>query len=142
MLVTLPPFIVAAAAEGLLTPFTATRDGAIAAENKDPAHHWYALVNNYVCFIYDSAALKAPPATLNELLEPRFKNKIQYSTPGQAGDGTAVMLLATHVFGGPDQGFAYEWSASMLHWHPQDGCREKDGGQAVWLVMVYSRQLP
>jgi 2-aminoethylphosphonate transport system substrate-binding protein len=107
VLVTLPPFIMKAAAEGLLVPFTPTRDGAIPAENKDPAHHWYALVNNYVCFIYDSAALKAPPATLNDLLDPRFKNKIQYSTPGQAGDGTAVMLLATHVFGGPDQGFAY-----------------------------------
>lgn len=107
VLVTLPPFIMKAAADGVLLPFTPTADSAIPAENKDPAHHWYALVNNYMCFIYDSAALKSPPATLNDLLAPRFKNKIQYSTPGQAGDGTAVMLLAMHVFGGPDQGFSY-----------------------------------
>lgn len=107
VLVTLPPFIMKAAADGMLQPYTPSDDSAIPAENKDQAHHWYAMVNNYMCFIYDSAALKAPPATLTDLLKPRFKDKIQYSTPGQAGDGTAVMLLAMHAFGGADKGFEF-----------------------------------
>ena len=65
------------------------------------------LVYNYLSFIYDAAALKAPPATFEELLDPKFKGKIQYSTPGQAGDGTAVMLQVIHSFGGKDAGFDF-----------------------------------
>ena len=48
-----------------------------------------------------------PPATYDELLDPKFKGKIQYSTPGQAGDGTAVMLQVIHAFGGKDAGFDF-----------------------------------
>lgn len=76
VLVTLPPFIMKAAADGMLQPFTPKADSAIPAENKDPKHLWYALVNNYMCFIYDASALKTPPATLSDLLKPEFKNKI------------------------------------------------------------------
>ena len=32
---------------------------------------------------------------------------MQYSTPGQAGDGTAVMLEVVHAFGSKDKGFEY-----------------------------------
>ena len=64
-------------------------------------------MNNYLCFIYDSAALKQPPTSFNDLLKPEFKSKIQYSTPGQAGDGTAVMLQVIHAFGSADAGFDY-----------------------------------
>ena len=48
-----------------------------------------------------------PPKSFTDLLDPKFKNKIQYSTPGQAGDGTAVMLQVNHAFGSKDAGFAY-----------------------------------
>ncbi len=64
-------------------------------------------MNNYTDFIYDAAAQPHPPQTFKDLLDPKFKNKIQYSTPGQAGDGTAVMLLVFHAFGSKDAGFAY-----------------------------------
>ena len=65
------------------------------------------MVDDYVNFVYNAAVLKTAPATFEDMLNPKFKNKIQYSTPGQAGDGTAVMIQVFHVFGGKDAGFAY-----------------------------------
>ena len=65
------------------------------------------LVNNFQNFIYDSAKLDAAPKTFADLLDPKFKGKIQYSTPGQAGDGTAVMLQVIHAFGSKDAAFDY-----------------------------------
>ena len=103
VLVTLPPFIQRAEAEGLLQKFTP----AAAAQIDGGADAYQPLVFNYLSFIYDSAALKTPPATYDDLLDPKFKGKIQYSTPGQAGDGTAVMLQVIHSFGGKDAGFDF-----------------------------------
>jgi 2-aminoethylphosphonate transport system substrate-binding protein len=107
VLVTLPPFIQKAAADGLLQAYTPGAAVHIAASNKDPKSRYYAMVNNYANWIYNAAVLKAPPANYDALLDPKFKNKIQYSTPGQAGDGTAVMLQVFHVFGSKQAGFAY-----------------------------------
>jgi 2-aminoethylphosphonate transport system substrate-binding protein len=107
VLVTLPPFIQKAAADGLLQPFTPAGADQIAAGEKDSGGRYYALVDNYLSFIYNAKMLGAAPANYDALLDPKFKNKIQYSTPGQAGDGTAVMLLVNHVFGGKDGGFDY-----------------------------------
>ena len=36
-----------------------------------------------------------------EGFDAKFKGKIQYSTPGQAGDGTAVLVLLQHLLGKP-----------------------------------------
>jgi len=107
ILVTLPPFIQKAAADGLLQPFTPAGADQIAAGEKDPGGRYYALVDNYLSFIYNAKALQFPPKSFADLLDPKFKNKIQYSTPGQAGDGTAVMLLVNEVFGSKDSGFDY-----------------------------------
>ncbi len=103
VLVTLPPFIQRAEAEGLLQKFTP----AAASQIDGGDDSYQPLVLNYLSFIYDSAILKSPPATYDELLDSKFKGKIQYSTPGQAGDGTAVMLQVIHSFGGKDAGFDY-----------------------------------
>jgi 2-aminoethylphosphonate transport system substrate-binding protein len=107
VLVTLPPFIQKAAADGLLAPSQPAAAAAMPGDSKDAQGRYYALVNNYLCFIYDGDRLGAPPANFDDLLDPKFKNKIQYSTPGQAGDGTAVMLLVMHAFGSKDGGFSY-----------------------------------
>src|SRR5215831_14725627 len=107
VLVTLPPFIQRAAAEDLLERFTPPGADRIAAGGKDPEGRYYALVNNYLSFIYNAKTLGKAPESFSDLLDPKFKNKIQYSTPGQAGDGTAVMLLVNEVFGGKDAGFDY-----------------------------------
>lgn len=106
VLVTLPPFIQKAAADGLLQQFTPAGADQIPAASKDPNGQYLALVNNYQNFIYNSTTGDTPK-TYADLLDPKYKNKIQYSTPGQAGDGTAVMLQAFHVFGSKDAGFDY-----------------------------------
>jgi 2-aminoethylphosphonate transport system substrate-binding protein len=90
VLVTLPPFIQRAAAAGLLQPYTPAGAAALPAGSKDAKGRYVALVNNYLSFIYDSAALPEPPKAFADLLQPQFKDKLQYSTPGQAGDGTAA----------------------------------------------------
>src|ERR1700734_3401545 len=100
---TLPPFIQKAAADGLLQPFNPTAASAI--DGGDGSYQ--PLVNNFQNFIYNSAELKDPPKTFDDLLGSKFKGKIQYSTPGQAGDGTAVMLQVVHAFGSKDAGFDY-----------------------------------
>ena len=103
VLVTLPPFIQRAEAEGLLQTFKPTA----AAQIDGGDDSYQPLVNNFQNFIYDSAKLDAAPKTFADLLDPKFKGKIQYSTPGQAGDGTAVMLQVIHAFGSKDAAFDY-----------------------------------
>src|SRR5271170_3030290 len=107
VLVTLPPFIQRAAAAGLLQPYVPAGADHVAAGEKDPKGYYLALVDNFMCFIYNAQALNQAPANFADLLDPKFKNKIQYSTPGQAGDGTAVMVLINHVYGTKDAGFDY-----------------------------------
>jgi 2-aminoethylphosphonate transport system substrate-binding protein len=107
VLVTLPPFIQKAAADGLLQPYTPAGADQVAAEQKDPRVLYLALVNNYMNFIYNAAILKEPPKSFSDLLDPKFKGKIQYSTPGQAGDGTAVMVQVFHAYGSKDAGFEF-----------------------------------
>jgi 2-aminoethylphosphonate transport system substrate-binding protein len=103
VLVTAPPFIQRAAAEKLLASFKSD-----AAAQIPGATDFYApLVKNYLSFIYNGKLLKTAPASWQDLLDSRFKNKLQYSTPGQAADGTAVMLQVFHSFGGKDNGFEY-----------------------------------
>ncbi len=107
VLVTLPPFMQRAAADGLLQPYMPKAGAQIDTKLKDQKGNFIAIVNNYPNFIYNSAELKQPPATFDDLLTSQFKQKIQYSTPGQAGDGTAVMLQAFHAFGSKQAGFDY-----------------------------------
>lgn len=103
VLVTVPPFIQRAAKEQLLATFTPQGSAQIPGAND----RYAPLVNNYLTFIYNSQLLKSAPASWQDLLDSRYKNKLQYSTPGQAGDGTAVMLQVFHSLGGKDAGFAY-----------------------------------
>jgi 2-aminoethylphosphonate transport system substrate-binding protein len=107
VLVTLPPFMQKAAADGLLQPYMPAGADKVAPSDKDPKGLYLALVNNYPDFIYNDSILKTAPASYDELLDPKFKSKLQYSTPGQAGDGTAVMLQAFHAFGSEEAGLAY-----------------------------------
>ena len=104
LLVTLPPFIQKADAEGLLVEngvSTANiKEGNASADGK-----YVAIVDNYLSFIRNPGAQPAPNSW-NDLLDPRFKGKVQYSTPGQAGDGTAVLLLLQHLMG-PAQAIDY-----------------------------------
>jgi 2-aminoethylphosphonate transport system substrate-binding protein len=107
VLVTLPPFMQKAAADGLLQPNTPKDADKLAATDKDPKGLYVVMMKNFPNFIYNASVLKEPPKTYDDLLDPKFRKKIQYSTPGQAGDGTALMLQAFHAFGSKEAGLAY-----------------------------------
>jgi 2-aminoethylphosphonate transport system substrate-binding protein len=107
VLVTLPPFMQKAAAEGVLQSFEPAGAQHIPADLKSSKGLWYAMVNNYPCMIYNKQVLKNAPTSYDNLLDPRFRQRLQYSTPGQAGDGTAFMFQAIKAFGGKDAGFGY-----------------------------------
>src|SRR5262249_8290833 len=83
ILVTSPPFTQRDEGEGLLENFGPEADWAIDGATDE----FTPLVNNYMDFIYDASVMKEPPKSYADLLDGRFKGKIQYSTPGQAGDG-------------------------------------------------------
>lgn len=107
VLVTLPPFIQEAAGAGLLAPYAPPAKSDIPIDTRSKRDLWYPLVNNFSCWIYNSKLLSVAPASYQALLAPTFKNRLQYSTPGEAGDGTAVMLMSFKIFGGTSEGFDY-----------------------------------
>ncbi|MFI0720028.1 2-aminoethylphosphonate ABC transporter substrate-binding protein [Streptomyces sp. NPDC021224] len=107
LIVTLPPFIQQADTKGLLDTYTPKGADQVAAADKGADNRWVSIVNNYLCFIYNTKELPQPPKTWDDLLDAKFKNKLQYSTPGVAGDGTAVVIKAVHDFGGQQPAMDY-----------------------------------
>ena len=109
VIVTLPPFIQKAEASGLLQPYSPACVDKIDPSLVDKNGQWEAVMGNYLSFIYNTKQLPdGPPKTWNDLLDPKFAKKLQYSTPGVAGDGTAVMIKAIHDFGG-DRNAAWDY---------------------------------
>ncbi|WP_031056987.1 2-aminoethylphosphonate ABC transporter substrate-binding protein [Streptomyces sp. NRRL F-5702] len=107
VLVTLPPFIQQADKKGLLTAYEPEGSEQVDGADRAADGTWTSVVNNYFGFIHNTKELKTPPRTWEELLAPAYKEKIQYSTPGVAGDGTAVLIKAMHDFGGKEPAMAY-----------------------------------
>ncbi|MFJ9413893.1 2-aminoethylphosphonate ABC transporter substrate-binding protein [Streptomyces sp. NPDC101227] len=107
IVVTLPPFIQQADGKGLLDAYRPKGSDRVAAADKDPNGKWTSVVNNYFCFIYNKKELKKAPRTWADLADGKFKDKLQYSTPGVAGDGTAVLIKAMHDFGGQGPAMAF-----------------------------------
>ncbi|MFJ9976441.1 2-aminoethylphosphonate ABC transporter substrate-binding protein [Streptomyces cyaneofuscatus] len=107
VLVTLPPFIQQADSKGLLAAYEPKGADQVDAADKAPDAKWTSVVNNYFGFIYNKQRLTTPPRTWEELLDASYKEKVQYSTPGVAGDGTAVLIKAMHDFGGKEPAMEY-----------------------------------
>ncbi|MFD5858938.1 2-aminoethylphosphonate ABC transporter substrate-binding protein [Streptomyces chartreusis] len=107
VLVTLPPFIQQADGKGLLQKYAPKGSDQVSGADKGADATWTSVVNNYFGFIYNKKELKQAPKTWDELLEGTYKNKLQYSTPGVAGDGTAVLIKAMHDFGGQKRALDY-----------------------------------
>ena len=99
LLVTLPPFIQIADEDGLLTPYEPAGTENVPAEDKDADGAYTTLVNNYIGFIRNTAETTEAPESWEDLLDPAYQGKLQYSTPGIAGDGTAMLMLAREVLG-------------------------------------------
>ncbi|MEU6460886.1 2-aminoethylphosphonate ABC transporter substrate-binding protein [Streptomyces sp. NPDC046976] len=107
VLVTLPPFIQEADTKGLLQKYEPEGSTAVSGADKAPDGTWTSVVNNYFGFVYNKKELKTAPKTWDDLLDASYRNKLQYSTPGVAGDGTAVLIQTMHDLGGKDQALAY-----------------------------------
>ncbi|MET9539513.1 2-aminoethylphosphonate ABC transporter substrate-binding protein [Streptomyces sp. NPDC006553] len=107
VIVTLPPFIQQAGSKGLLQKYTPQGADQVGGGDKASDGTWTSVVNNYFGFIHNKKELPAAPTSWEELLDGRFKNKLQYSTPGVAGDGTAVLIKAMHDFGGQEPAMEY-----------------------------------
>jgi 2-aminoethylphosphonate transport system substrate-binding protein len=107
VLVTLPPFIQQADAKGLLQKYAPKGSDQVGGADKAADGTWTAVVNNYFGFVYNKKELKHAPTTWQELLDDRYDGKLQYSTPGVAGDGTAVVVKAVHDFGGEEPAMEY-----------------------------------
>lgn len=97
LIITLPPFIQQAEANGLLQKNSADV-AAIPPESKSANGMYVSVVNNYAAMIRNTAATDKPDSW-QDLLDSKYQGKIQYSTPGQAGDGTAVLLLLQKLKG-------------------------------------------
>ncbi|MEV0489574.1 2-aminoethylphosphonate ABC transporter substrate-binding protein [Streptomyces atratus] len=107
VLVTLPPFIQQADSKGLLAAYEPAGSDQVDGADKASDGKWTSVVNNYFGFVYNKKELKTAPTTWDELLDGTYKEKIQYSTPGVAGDGTAVLIKAMHDFGGKEPAMEY-----------------------------------
>lgn len=100
LLITLPPFMQKAAKAGVLQSGGADTTG-ISPELVDPAGLFVPVALTALCFIANPSVTPMP-ATWDDLLRPELKGKLQYSTPGEAGDGTALLLLLQQLMGKRD----------------------------------------
>ncbi|MGW8765030.1 2-aminoethylphosphonate ABC transporter substrate-binding protein [Streptomyces sp. NPDC055815] len=107
VLVTLPPFIQQAGSKGLLQSYQPKGADQVNGGDKSDDGTWTSVVNNYFGFVHNKKELPAAPKTWEELLDAKYKDKLQYSTPGVAGDGTAVLIKAMHDFGGKEPAMEY-----------------------------------
>ncbi|MEV6686311.1 2-aminoethylphosphonate ABC transporter substrate-binding protein [Streptomyces sp. NPDC051130] len=107
VLITLPPFIQQADGKGLLQAYAPQGSDKVNGADKAADGKWTSVVNNYFGFVYDKKELAEAPKTWEELLDAKYKGKLQYSTPGVAGDGTAVLVKAMHDFGGEEPAMEY-----------------------------------
>ncbi|MFD3483375.1 2-aminoethylphosphonate ABC transporter substrate-binding protein [Streptomyces sp. NPDC058665] len=100
LLIALPPYIQHAERKGLLASYDPKGSDKVHGSVKSSDDRWTSIVNNYFGFIYNKKELTDPPTTWEELLDTKYKDKIQYSTPGVAGDGTGLLIKAMQDFGG------------------------------------------
>ncbi|WP_225805242.1 2-aminoethylphosphonate ABC transporter substrate-binding protein [Streptomyces sp. NK15101] len=107
VLVTLPPFIQQAGSKGLLQAYEPKGADRVDGGDKSGDGTWTSVVNNYFGFVHNRKELPAAPRTWEELLDAKYEDKLQYSTPGVAGDGTAVLIKAMHDFGGKEPAMEY-----------------------------------
>ncbi|MCB5179659.1 2-aminoethylphosphonate ABC transporter substrate-binding protein [Streptomyces antimicrobicus] len=107
VLVTLPPFIQQADGKGLLQTYRPQGSDKVNGADRSADGRWTSVVNNYFGFVYNKKELTEAPRTWEQLLDAKYKGKLQYSTPGVAGDGTAVLIKSMHDFGGREPALEY-----------------------------------
>ncbi len=75
----------------------------------DPQFRAIPFDHGHITLNYDSRALRNPPASWDELLEPRFENGIIMLHPGTSSPGRNFLLYTIAVFG--EDGYLDYWRA-------------------------------
>jgi 2-aminoethylphosphonate transport system substrate-binding protein len=95
----MPPFLIPAKNQGLLARYVPKESSTVPAAFKDPHGYWTGWLFGPSCFIYNPALLPKPPETYEDLLDPKYKGKIAYSSPVTAGDGNLFLIQAIYSLG-------------------------------------------
>ncbi len=95
------PFAIKADQMHLLTPYTVSSWGNIAASAKAPDKTWWADYGGYVAIGYNSAVVKTPPTSFKSLLNPIYKHMVGINnSPTEAGAAFAAVYAAALANGG------------------------------------------
>jgi iron(III) transport system substrate-binding protein len=100
---TTPPLLTA----GLVEPYVPSAADKYPAELKDPAGRWNALVVYFLTPAVNTTLVPAPdrPKTAQDLLHPRWKGKIAWSTVPASGSGVYVGSVLQTM--GEEKGMAF-----------------------------------
>lgn len=65
----------------------------------DKTHHVTPFDHGYFAIVYDSMRLKNPPKSLEDLLQPEFKDKLILEDPRTSSPGLGFLLWTINVYG-------------------------------------------
>jgi 2-aminoethylphosphonate transport system substrate-binding protein len=85
--------------DGLLEPDGAPGSQAVPDERCGPQRHWCDVLENFVSLVYNPKLVQEPPRTLQDLLAPRFAQRILLSDLHQAEDGRSLLDLLDVILG-------------------------------------------
>ena len=102
-----------AADEGLLQPFTPSWAGALEAGAKDPQGRWYGTYLTPEGFLVNTEAVAEGemPTDWDDLLDPRWSDRILIRTPLQSG--TMRAIWSAIITRQPTEGAGFEWLARL-----------------------------
>lgn len=93
----------AAKAAGIIEPYKGPTWNKIPAEYKDPEGYYTAISKNTLLFMSNAKLLKEkglePPASWNDLLDPRYKGQIQTADARTSGTALTRILSIYYAFG-------------------------------------------
>ena len=91
---------------GVLRPYRSPNLGLIPEELRfDPTGHVTPFDHGYFAVVYDSQRLKNPPQSMEDLLEPEYRNRIILQDPRTSSPGLGFLLWTVAVYGEGYTGF-------------------------------------
>lgn len=102
-----------AAAEGLLQPFTPTWADLVGADARDARHRWYGtyLTPEVIAFNSDVLDSTAAPTDWDDLLDPRWRDRIVIRSP--LASGTMRTIYGAMILRQPSIEEGYRWLARL-----------------------------
>jgi ABC-type Fe3+ transport system substrate-binding protein len=120
--------------EGLLEPGGTPGSSGVPDDRCGPRRDWCDVIENFVSFVYNPTTVKDPPATLDDLLSPRFAGRLLLSDLSMADDGRSLVELLDVTLGpAATTRYLSRLEASVKsHWVTTDTMsRLVSGGQAL-----------